>query len=165
MCCPVSGWSLDQCFALPTAVTIPWKHLCFIATTICLFSSTIPYSSASVYLLLWVLNLSFSFTISLEMVNFTTIKHIFWFLKLLATTCLMILAWCSWELIPMVSLTHSSTRAPQVFNGPIAPLHWVFTFSNARTSINDCLISGSDMALLAEDPNFPKKLVKTSAGS
>ena len=41
-------------------------------------------------------------------------------------------------------------------------MHLVFAFLNANISINDCLVSGSNMSLFTAEPNLCKNSVKAS---
>jgi hypothetical protein len=44
-----------------------------------------------------------------------------------------------------------------LLNGLIALLHSVFAFSNAKISVNNCFVLGSDTALFAAEHNLCKK--------
>ena len=49
-----------------------------------------------------------------------------------------------------------------VFNGMMILLQLVVAISKAKISTNDCLVSGSDMALFTDNPNLCKKFIKAS---
>jgi hypothetical protein len=53
-------------------------------------------------------------------------------------------------------------RAPCAFSGLIALLHLVFCISNANIYIDDCLVSGSVMALFIGELNLYKNSGKAS---
>lgn len=104
------------------------------------------------FVYLFVLYFSFkspSLTIFLEMAKFTTIR----------TLDILILDTSSFDLHYDIGgiLLRTNTnylsypfvyQVPHAFNGLITLLHLVFVFSKANISINDCLVTGSYMALL-----------------
>lgn len=137
--------SLDQCLSTDSTVaTIPWKPLFFIGARICLFSSmTTLFSRVNAPSILNFLTLQFL----CKWPNLPQLKHWpFLFLRLVATICPMILAWCSRNPIPVVSLIHSIGDSHD-FNCQIALLHSAFHFQMSRSVT---LISGSDMALFTQ---------------
>lgn len=64
-----------------------------------------------------------------------------------------------------VKQTHRTgwTRTRETWPPPTSG-RLVFVFSMANICINDCLVSGSDVALFTTEPNLCKKLVNASVG-